>query len=79
MCHPVITGERKTDIQASVQTPRREKRPPPANFWISECAAGAAIGLGRLPPTHRIHQSKLLWIGFGTVAVAMTVLVIVVL
>ncbi len=39
-------------------------------------AAGAEIGLGRLPPTHRIHQSKLLWAGLLALAVAATLLVI---
>jgi hypothetical protein len=41
-------------------------------------AGGAAVRLGRLPPTHSVHQSKLLWAGLVTVAVTMTLLLVLV-
>ena len=37
---------------------------------------GAAVGLGRLPPTHRAHQSKPLWAGLVAVAVTVTLLLV---
>jgi hypothetical protein len=41
-------------------------------------AGGAAIGLGRLPPTHRVHQSKPLWAGLVAIAVFVTLLLVLV-
>jgi hypothetical protein len=41
-------------------------------------AGGSAFGLGRLPPTHRIHQSKPLWVGLVVVAVTVTLLLVLV-
>ena len=41
-------------------------------------AGGAAVGLGRLPPLHRVHQSKPLWAGLVGVAVTVTLLLVLV-
>ncbi len=41
-------------------------------------AGGAAVGLGRLPPTHRVHQAKPLWAGLVAVAVTVTLLLVLV-
>jgi hypothetical protein len=41
-------------------------------------AGGAAVGLGRFPPTHRVHQSKPLWAGLVAVAVTVTLLLVLV-
>lgn len=47
----------------------------PAVFTgIGILAGGGALGLGRLPASHRVHQSKPLWAGLIVVAVAMTLL-----
>ena len=40
--------------------------------------AGLAIILGRLPSTHWVHRSRLIWAGFVTVAVTVTVLLVLV-
>jgi hypothetical protein len=39
-------------------------------------AGGAAVGLGRLPPTHRVHQSKPFWAGLVAVAAIATLLLV---
>jgi len=39
---------------------------------------GAAVGLGRLSPTHRVQQSKPLWVGLVAVAVTVTLLLVLV-
>lgn len=39
-------------------------------------AGGSAVGLGRLPPTHRVHQSRPLWAGLVAVAVTVTLLLV---
>jgi hypothetical protein len=39
---------------------------------------GAAIVLGRIPPTHRVHQSRPLWGGLVAVAVTVTLLLLMV-
>jgi hypothetical protein len=41
-------------------------------------AGGAAVGLGRFPPTHRVHQSKPLWAGLVAGAVTVTLLLVLV-
>ncbi len=41
-------------------------------------AGGAAVGLGRLPPTHRVHQAKPLWASLVAVAVTVTLLLVLV-
>jgi len=46
---------------------------PAAFGGVALLAGGTAVGLGRLPPTHRAHQSKPLWAGLVAVAVAVTV------
>jgi hypothetical protein len=49
---------------------------PAAFGGVALLAAGAAVGLGRLPSTHRVHQSKPLRAGFVAVAVTMTLLLV---
>jgi hypothetical protein len=39
----------------------------PDAFGGGALLAGGANGLGRLPPTHRVHQSKPLWAGLVAV------------
>jgi hypothetical protein len=39
-------------------------------------AGGAAVGLGRLPTTHRLHHSRPLWAGLVAVAIAATLLLL---
>jgi hypothetical protein len=51
---------------------------PAAFVGVAFLAGGAAVGLGRLPPTHRVHQSKPLWAGLVAVAVTVTLLLVVV-
>ena len=51
---------------------------PAAFGGVALLAGGAAVGLGRLPPTHRVHQSRPLWDGVGAVAVTVTLLLILV-
>jgi hypothetical protein len=51
---------------------------PAAFVGVAFLAGAAAAELGRLPPTHRAHQSKLLWCGLVTVAVTMTLLLVLV-
>ncbi|OWK43884.1 hypothetical protein [Fimbriiglobus ruber] len=41
-------------------------------------AGGVAIALGQLPPTHRIHQSKPLWVAAAAVAITVTLLLVLV-
>jgi hypothetical protein len=51
----------------------------PAAFGGAALLAGAAaVGLGRLPLTHRVHQSKPLWAGLIAVAVTVTLLLVLV-
>ncbi len=45
---------------------------------VALLAGGAAVGLRRLPPTHRVHQSKPLWAVFVAVAVTVTLLLLLV-
>jgi hypothetical protein len=49
---------------------------PAAFGGMALLAGGAAVGLGRLPPTHRVHQSMPLWAGLAAVAVAVTLLLV---
>jgi hypothetical protein len=51
---------------------------PAAFGGVALLAGGAAGGLGRLPPTHRVHQSRPLWAGVVAVAVAVTLLLVLV-
>jgi hypothetical protein len=52
----------------------------PAVFGgVSVLAGAAAIRLGQLPPTHRVHQSKSLWASLVAVAVTVTLLLLLVL
>lgn len=51
---------------------------PAAFGGVALLAGGAAVGLGRLPPTHRVHQSKSLWTGLVAVAVTVTLLLVLV-
>jgi hypothetical protein len=51
---------------------------PAAFGGVALLAGGAAIGLVRLPPTHRVHQSKPFWAGLVTVAVTVTLLLVLV-
>jgi hypothetical protein len=47
----------------------------PAVFGgVGLLAGGAAVALGRLPPTHHVHQSKPLWAGLVAVAVTVALL-----
>jgi hypothetical protein len=51
----------------------------PTVFGCGGLLAGVvAVGLGRLPPGHRVHQSKPVWAGCVAVAVAVTLLLILV-
>jgi hypothetical protein len=43
---------------------------------VALMAGAAAIRLGQLPPTHRVHQSKSLWAGLVAVAVSVTLLLV---
>jgi len=45
---------------------------------IALLAGGAAVGLGRLPANHRVRQSRPLWAGGVAVAVAVTLLLVLV-
>ena len=49
---------------------------PAAFGGVALLAGGTAVGLGRLPPTHRVHQSKPLWAGLVAVAVTLTLLLV---
>ena len=51
---------------------------PAAFGGVALLAGGAAVGLGRWPPTHRVHQSKPLWAGLVAVAVTVTLLLVLV-
>lgn len=51
----------------------------PATFGsVGLLAGGAAVGLGRVPPTHHVHQSKPLWTGLVAVAITVTLLLVLV-
>ena len=52
---------------------------PAAFGGLAVLAGGAAVGLGRLPPTHRVHQSKPLWFGLAAFAVIVTLFLFLVL
>jgi hypothetical protein len=49
---------------------------PAAFGGVALLAGGAAVGLGRLLPTHRARRSKPLWAGLVAVAVAVTLLLV---
>ncbi len=51
---------------------------PAAFGGVALLAGRAAVGLGRLPPTHRVHQSKPLWAGLVAIAVTVTLLLVLV-
>jgi hypothetical protein len=51
---------------------------PAAFGGVALLAGGAAVGLGRLPPTRRVHQSKPLWAVLVAVAVIVTLLLVLV-
>ena len=51
---------------------------PAAFGGVALLAGGAAVGLGRLPPIHLVHQSKPLWASVVAVAVAVTLLLVLV-
>jgi hypothetical protein len=51
---------------------------PAAFGGVALLAGRAAVGLGQLPPTHRVHQSKPLWAGLVVVAVTVTLLLVLV-
>jgi hypothetical protein len=51
---------------------------PRAFGSVALLAGGAAVGLGRLPPTHRVCQSELLWAGLVAAAAALTLLLVLV-
>ncbi len=51
---------------------------PAAFSGVALLAGGAAIGLGRLPPAHRVHRSRPLWAGVVAVAVTVTLLLVLV-
>ena len=51
---------------------------PAAFGGLALLAGGAAGGLGRLPTTHRAHQSRPLRAGLVAVAVALTLLLVLV-
>jgi hypothetical protein len=51
---------------------------PAAFGGVALLAGGAAVGLGRLPPIHPVHQSKALWASVVAVAVAVTLLLVLV-
>ena len=51
----------------------------PAGFGVvALLAGGTAVGLGQLPPTHRVHQYRPLWAGVIAVAVTVTLLLVLV-
>jgi hypothetical protein len=43
---------------------------------VALLAGGAGVGIGRLPPTHRLHRSRLLWAGLVAVAISVTLLLV---
>ena len=51
---------------------------PPTFGGVALLAGGTAAGLGRLPPTHRVHRSKPLWAGFVAGAFTVTLLLVLV-
>jgi hypothetical protein len=51
---------------------------PVAFGGVALLAGAAAVGLGRFPPTHRVHQSRPLWAVVVAVAVIVTLLQVVV-
>jgi hypothetical protein len=49
----------------------------PAVFGaVALLAGGTAVGIGRLPPTHRVHQSTPLWVGLVAVAITATLFLV---
>jgi len=51
---------------------------PAAFGGVALLAGGAAVGLGRLPATHRAHHSKPLWAGVVAVVITVTLLLVLV-
>jgi hypothetical protein len=51
---------------------------PAAFSGVALLAGGAAVGLGRLTPTHLAHRSEPLWAGLVAVAVTVTLLLVLV-
>lgn len=51
---------------------------PIAFAGLALLAGLSAVGLGRLPSTHRVHQFRPLWAGLVVIAVAVTLLMILV-
>jgi hypothetical protein len=51
---------------------------PAAFGGVALLAGAAAIRLGKLPPTHRLHQSTALWVSLVAVAVTVTLLLVLV-
>jgi hypothetical protein len=51
---------------------------PAAFGGVALLAGGAAVGLGRLPPIDPVRQSKPLWASVVAVAVAVTLLLVLV-
>ncbi len=49
---------------------------PAAFGGVALLAGGAAVGLGRLPPTHRAHRFEPLRAGLIAVAVTLTLLLV---
>jgi hypothetical protein len=51
---------------------------PAAFGGVALLAGGAAVGFGRLPPIHPVHQSTPLWAGLVAVAVTVTLMLVLV-
>jgi hypothetical protein len=51
---------------------------PAAFGGMALLAGGAAVGLGRVRPAHRVHQSRWLWAGVVAVALTVTLLLVLV-
>jgi hypothetical protein len=49
---------------------------PAAVGSLALLAGGAAVGLGRLPPTHPVHQSRPFWAALVAVAAAVTLILV---
>jgi hypothetical protein len=49
---------------------------PAASGSMALVTGVAAVGLGRLPPTHRVHQSKAIWSVLLADAVTVTLLLV---
>ena len=68
-------------LLASAITYHPDSRPlglalPAAFGGAALLAGGVEVGLGRLPPTHRVHRSRPLWAALVAVAVAVTLLLV---